>query len=84
MNKTIANFLTQPNKDFPLDCETLHCMQMNGSIHEILGNIGGDKIILLGCAQANNNTTRNEGYVFFPRNSRGFGAVLPEKYRSLQ
>lgn len=64
MNKTIANFLTQPNKDFPLDCETLHCMQMNGSIHEILGNIGGDKIILLGCEQANNNTTRNEGYVF--------------------
>ncbi len=25
--ETIGNFLTQPNKDFPLDCDTLDMLQ---------------------------------------------------------
>lgn len=57
--ETTGNFLTQPNKDFPLDCETLEMLQANAALVAALGNIAGDKVILSGCeASANGNRQR--------------------------
>lgn len=64
MKQTLGRFLLQPNKDFPLDCETLDCMQSNIAAISILGNIAGDKAILLGCELEQNNTRRKAGYLF--------------------
>ena len=47
--ETIGNFLTQPNKDFPLDCDTLDMLQAGTALVAALGNIAGDKLILTGC-----------------------------------
>ena len=49
--ETIGNFLTQPNKDFPLDCDTLDMLQAGTALVAALGNIAGDKLILTGCEQ---------------------------------
>lgn len=62
--ETIGNFLTQPNKDFPLDCDTLDMLQANTALVAALGNIAGDKLILTGCELTNNGTQRTAGYVF--------------------
>jgi microcystin-dependent protein len=64
INKILGNYLTQPNRDFPLDCETLNYIQNNQALLAVLGNIAGDKIILLGCELVNNNTNRAPGFVF--------------------
>jgi microcystin-dependent protein len=64
INKILGNYLTQPNRDFPLDCETLNYIQQNQALLAVLGNTAGDKIILLGCELVNNNTSRVPGFVF--------------------
>lgn len=64
INKILANYLMQPNRDFPLDCETLDYAQKNDALLAVIGNIAGDKTILLGCELVNSGTTRNPGYVF--------------------
>ena len=64
INKILANYLTQPNRDFPLDCETLDYAQKNDALLAVIGNIAGDRTILLGCELTNNGTNRNPGYVF--------------------
>ena len=61
--ETIGNFLTQPNKDFPLDCDTLDMLQAGTALVAALGNIAGDKLILTGCELTNNDTQRATGYV---------------------
>lgn len=72
----IGNFLMQPNKDFPLDCETLDGMAANTAMLEMLGNIAGDKVILYGCEPSNGGLQRNEGYVFLRTAERPGGEVL--------
>lgn len=74
--ETIGNFLTQPNKDFPLDCDTLDALQANTALVAALGNIAGDKLILTGCELTNNNTQRTAGYVFVKTRDYPDGEVL--------
>ena len=77
MNKSIiGNFLTQPNSDFPVDCETLAGLQSNQFILAILGNIAGDKSILFGCEPEQNGASRTPGYVFLRTNAFPEGEVL--------
>ena len=72
----IGNFLTQPNKDFPLDCETLDSLAANTAMLEMLGNIAGDKVVLYGCELANNGLQRNAGYVFLRTSDCPGGEIL--------
>lgn len=74
MDKVNGNYLTQANKDFPLDCETLDYIAQNAAMIEMLGNIGGDKIILSGCEV--NNLYRSEGYVFLKTKDFPNGEIL--------
>lgn len=60
----VGNFLSQENRDFPLDCETLEYLQHNIAMAAVLGNVLGDKVILQGCELNGNNTRRTAGYVF--------------------
>ncbi len=76
MKQTIGRFLLQPNKNFPIDCETLDALQTNIAMLSILGNIVGDKTILLGCELELNNTRRKAGYVFLKTNDFPDGEVL--------
>ena len=77
MMKTIlGNFLDQPNKDFPLDAETLDAMQQNQALLAVLGNIAGDKAVLLGCEPEQNNTGRRPGYVFIRTKDFPEGEIL--------
>ncbi|MCF0184093.1 MAG: tail fiber protein [Bacteroidaceae bacterium] len=64
MDKITGNYLGQPNKDFPLDCETLQYIADNAALTEVLGNVCGDKVILYGCKPASGGLVREEGYVF--------------------
>lgn len=72
----IGNFLTQPNKDFPLDCETLDSLAANTAMLEMLGNIAGDKVVLYGCELVNNGLQRNAGYVFLRTSDCPGGEIL--------
>ncbi|MDR3227754.1 MAG: tail fiber protein [Prevotellaceae bacterium] len=76
IQKILGNFLTQPNNDFPLDCETLDYLQKNEAILAIIGNIAGNKTILLGCELTNNNTSRNPGFVFLQTVDFSNGEIL--------
>ena len=76
MEKTIGNYTGQPNRDFPLDCETLAALAENQAMAEILGNICGDKTILLGCELNAAGTSRSEGYVFLRTRDYPGGEVL--------
>lgn len=76
MKKTLGNFLTQANRDFPLDCETLDYMQTLTDFAGIIGNIAGDKIVLYGCEATNNGSRRGSGYVFLRTKAHPEGEVL--------
>lgn len=76
MDKVTGNFLTQSNKDFPLDCETLDALQTNMALLSVLGNIAGDKVILRGCELSQNGATRSEGYVFLRTAAFPDGEIL--------
>lgn len=76
MEKTIGNYAGQPNRDFPLDCETLAGLAANQAMAEVLGNICGDKTILLGCELNAAGTQRSEGYVFLRTQDYPEGEVL--------
>ena len=77
MEKISGNFLTQANKDFPLDCETLDYLQGLAAIAEVLGNIAGDKVVLYGCESANGGNSRGPGIVFLRTLSHPEGEVIP-------
>ena len=64
MKQTVGRYLLQPDKNFPVDCETLDTLQSNIALAQVLGNIVGDKTILLGCALEQTDTRRAPGYVF--------------------
>ncbi|MDE6067105.1 MAG: tail fiber protein [Duncaniella sp.] len=76
MDKITGNYLTQGNKDFPLDCETLDALQTNISLVSIIGNIAGDKVILFGCVPTQDGTKRSEGYVFVRTKDFPTGEIL--------
>ncbi|MEZ3475331.1 MAG: tail fiber protein [Alistipes sp.] len=76
MKSTLGNYLTQSNKDFPVDAETFDYIQRNQAMLAVLGNIAGDKAILLGCEPEQNNTSRREGYVFIRTKEFPEGEIL--------
>lgn len=76
MKNTIGNFLTQPNKDFPFDCETLDYIQTNQALLSVLGNIVGNKTILSGCIPTSDGSTRSPGYVFLKTVNFPEGEIL--------
>lgn len=77
MDKILGNYLNQLNPDFPLDCETLQYIQHNEMMCEVLGNIAGDKVILMGCTLNQAETERAEGYVFIRTVDYPNGEILP-------
>lgn len=76
MSKIIGNYLTQANRDFPVDCETFDYLQTLTTIAEIIGNVAGDKVVLYGCKANEDKTQRAEGYVFLRTKRHPEGEVL--------
>lgn len=76
MKQTVGRFLLQPNKNFPVDCETLDALQTNIALLQVLGNLAGDKTILLGCEEEQNGTRRKAGYVFLKTKDFPEGEVI--------
>lgn len=77
MEKISGNFLTQANRDFPLDCETLEYVQGLSALAAVAGNIGGDRVVLWGCEANAEGTRRSAGYVFVRTRAVPEGEVLP-------
>lgn len=77
MEKITGNFLTQANKDFPLDCETLDYLQKLAALAALAGNIAGDRVVLWGCEPNSEGTRRGAGYVFLRTKSAPEGEILP-------
>lgn len=69
--------MTQANKDFPLDCETLNYIQSLTALAAIAGNIGGDRVVLYGCEANRDGTRRGPGYVFLRTRQNSDGEILP-------
>ncbi|MCH5215168.1 MAG: tail fiber protein, partial [Muribaculaceae bacterium] len=76
MKTILGNFLTQPNRDFPLDCETLDYLQTLTAMTAIIGNVAGDKTVLYGCEPNSDGTRRSAGYVFLRTKAQPEGEVL--------
>ncbi|MBD5217630.1 MAG: tail fiber protein [Bacteroidales bacterium] len=76
MQKTLGNYLNQPNKDFPLDTETLDYLQQLAALGAIVGNIAGDKMVLYGCELNGDKTRRDAGWVFVRTRSVPEGEVI--------
>lgn len=76
MDKILGNFLTQANKDFPLDCETLDYLQQMTALTAVIGNIAGDRVVLCGCTPNNDGTRRAVGYVFVRTKDYPEGEIL--------
>lgn len=76
MDKITGNFLTQPNRDFPLDCETLDMLQTGMRMVSLLGNLAGDRVILRGCGLSSDGSMREPGYVFIRTAACPEGEVL--------
>lgn len=74
--ETTGNFLNQPDRDFPLDCETLDVLQAGAALAAVLGNVAGDKLILTGCTLTHGDTRREAGYVFVRTKDYPDGEVL--------
>lgn len=77
MDKISGNFLTQPNKDFPLDCETLDYLQKLTALAALAGNIAGDRVVLYGCEASAQGAHRAPGYLFVRTRSNPEGEILP-------
>lgn len=77
MEKILGNYLTQGNRDFPLDCETLDALQQLSALTAVIGNIAGDRVILSGCGLSDDGTRRAAGYVFLRTKAFPDGEVLP-------
>jgi len=69
-----GNFLGQPNRDFPVDCETLDFIQANEVLISVLGQIAGDKVILAGCTKTGSQVA--PGYVYLKTAQYPDGEVL--------
>ncbi len=76
MKQTIARALLQPDKNFPIDCETLDGLQTNLAVVQALGNIVGDKAVLCGCEPIPGGAQRAPGYVFLRTGDYPDGEVV--------
>ena len=71
MENIKGNYLDQKLGNFPLNCECLDYLQQRTDLTQVLGNIGGDKIILSG-----QNTDGSE-IVFVKTTAFPKGEILP-------
>lgn len=62
LKRTEGNFKGFANRSFPLDADGLQDLQINEQLLAVLGNIGGNKYILLGCEKT--DATWSSGYIF--------------------
>jgi len=76
INRTLGNFTTFTNKSFPLDCDGLSDMQINDALLSILGNLGGNQYILMGCEKASSTDPWSAGYVFTATTAFPAGELL--------
>lgn len=76
MEKILGNYLNQPNRDFPLDAETLDYLQQLAALSAVVGNIAGDKMVLYGCELNGEKTRRDAGWVFLRTRMVPEGEVL--------
>ena len=76
MEKILGNYQNQPNRDFPLDTETLDYLQQLSALGAIIGNIAGDKMVLYGCEGNSDGTRRSAGWVFVRTREFPEGEVL--------
>lgn len=76
ISKVLGNFLNQPNRDFPLDCETFENLQQLACLTAVVGNVAGDKSVLYGCELTNGGSRRGPGYVFIRTKAFPEGEVL--------
>lgn len=74
MEKILGNFLQQENRDFPLDAETLDYLQQLSGVCGVLGNLGGDRVVLCGCER--DGLRRGSGWVFLRTRAYPEGEVL--------
>jgi hypothetical protein len=72
LKKTIGNYKSFGNQQFPLDCDGLTDVQVNNALLSVLGNIGGEKYILAGVTQASGWA----GYVFLATQDFPAGELL--------
>ena len=77
MDKVLGNFLSQSNKDFPLECETLEYLQGLSALSALAGNLGGDRVVLWGCEPTEDGSRRGAGYVFVRTRAYPEGEILP-------
>lgn len=77
MEKISGNYLTQANRDFPMDCETLEYQQQLVALVAVIGNVAGDRVVLSGCEANAEGTRRSAGYVFVRTKDFPEGEVLP-------
>ena len=76
MEKILGNYTNQPNKDFPLDAETLDYLQQLTMVGALVGNLAGDKVVLCGCEANNDGTRRAAGWVFVRTRAFPEGEVI--------
>ena len=67
MEKFIGNYLSQANRDFPLDCETLQYLQDQIDLIQQLGAALGHGVILSGCLENNAHTSASDGLILINR-----------------
>lgn len=76
MKTTLGHYLTQGNRDFPIDAETFDYIQQNQALLCVLGNIAGDKAVLYGCEPEQGGAGRRAGYVFLRTKDFPEGEIL--------
>lgn len=74
--ETTGNYTTQPDRGFPLDCETLAQLERNTALACAVGNMGGDRVVLTGCTLSEGGGSRSRGYVFLRTAAFPEGEVL--------
>lgn len=74
LKRSVGNYTGYANKSFPLDADGLNAMQINNALLSVLGNIGGNKYVLLGCEKTDNNWSA--GYIFVATQKYPSGELL--------
>ena len=77
MRQIFGGYLRNLTKRFSGRLRNFHdYLQTNMHVVSILGNLAGDKAVLLGCQQTDNGRKRSEGYVFLRTKEHPEGEVL--------
>ena len=72
INRAKALYTNFANNQFPLDCEGMDLMQVNNALISVLGNIGGNRYLLIEPTP----DTNNSGYAFLATLDSPLGELL--------